>query len=168
MISSLLQAGLTRCDTPIPPSIQPRNANSIFVLSKTCIPRSVIGYAAPPDMSSALAVSALNTALARLRTGGHDATGYIVYSERGSQFRSNKYLLELKDHGLVGSIGSIVSAGDNATMESFFSLPQHRRTQHSNTGLPWGVDHCDHHMDPAPLPPAPPTKTPRVTYPTRI
>ncbi len=30
----------------------------------------------------------------------------------------------LKNHGLVGSMGRVASAGDNAAMESFFSLLQ--------------------------------------------
>ena len=75
-------------------------------------------------MGSALAVSALNTAVARRHINGYDVTGCIVHSDRGAQFRSNKYLRELKNHGLVGSMGRVGSAGDNAAMESFFSLLQ--------------------------------------------
>ena len=37
---------------------------------------------------------------------------------------ANKYLRELKNHALVGSMGTVGSAGDNAAMESFFSLLQ--------------------------------------------
>ncbi len=51
-------------------------------------------------------------------------TGCIVHSDRGSQFRSRKFLAALRTHDLVGSIGQVASAGDNAAMESFFALLQ--------------------------------------------
>ena len=40
------------------------------------------------------------------------------------QFRSRKFLAALRRHHLVGSIGQVGSAGDNAAMESFFGLLQ--------------------------------------------
>jgi transposase InsO family protein len=40
------------------------------------------------------------------------------------QFRSKRYQRTLRAHGLVGSMGRVSSAGDNAAMESFFSLLQ--------------------------------------------
>ncbi len=52
------------------------------------------------------------------------AAGCVVHSDRGSQFRSRKVLRELHRHDLVGSMGQVASAGDNAAMESFFSLLQ--------------------------------------------
>jgi putative transposase len=42
----------------------------------------------------------------------------------GSQFRSRKFDRALTGHGLVGSMGQVASAADNAAMESFFSLLQ--------------------------------------------
>ncbi len=53
-----------------------------------------------------------------------EVAGCIVHSDRGSQFRSRKYLRALAHHRLVGSMGRVASCGDNAAMESFFSLPQ--------------------------------------------
>ena len=41
-----------------------------------------------------------------------------------SQFRSNAFVRELTHAGLVGSMGRVAAAGDNAAMESFFSLLQ--------------------------------------------
>ena len=41
-----------------------------------------------------------------------------------SQFRSNAFVRELTRAGLVGSMGRVGAAGDNAAMESFFSLLQ--------------------------------------------
>ncbi|WP_297741993.1 integrase core domain-containing protein, partial [Nocardioides sp.] len=43
---------------------------------------------------------------------------------RGSQFRSRKFVLTLGRHDMIGSMGRVGAAGDNAAMESFFSLLQ--------------------------------------------
>lgn len=43
-------------------------------------------------------------------------------SDRGSQFRSRAFRAVLTANGLTGSMGRVASAGDNAAMESFFSL----------------------------------------------
>jgi transposase InsO family protein len=51
--------------------------------------------------------------------------GCILHSDRGSQFRARKVHRALDRHGLVGSMGQVGSAGDNAAMESFFALLQH-------------------------------------------
>ena len=48
----------------------------------------------------------------------------MCHSDRGSQFRSKKVMRLLKHNGLVGSMGRVASAGDNAAMESFFALLQ--------------------------------------------
>jgi len=48
----------------------------------------------------------------------------IVHSDRGGQFRSRRYQRTLTAHGLIGSMGRVASAGDNAAMESFFALLQ--------------------------------------------
>ena len=71
-------------------------------------------------MKSRLAVAALNSAVARRG----DVAGGIVHSDRGSQFRSLKFVHALNRHGMVGSMGRVGAAGDNAAMESFFALLQ--------------------------------------------
>lgn len=53
-----------------------------------------------------------------------DVTGCVLHSDRGSQFRSRKLRRALTHHGMVGSMGRVASCGDNAAMESFFSLLQ--------------------------------------------
>lgn len=40
------------------------------------------------------------------------------------QFRSTAFQDALTAHGLIGSMGQVGSAGDNAAMESFFALLQ--------------------------------------------
>ena len=71
-------------------------------------------------MKSRIAVNALASAVARRG----DVAGCVVHSDRGSRFRSRKVLRELHRHDLVGSMGQVASASDNAAMESFFSLLQ--------------------------------------------
>ncbi|QTE30984.1 IS3 family transposase [Pengzhenrongella sicca] len=80
----------------------------------------IVGYSISDRMTSRIAVNALASAAQRRR----DVAGCIVHSDRGSQFRSRKVLRELDRHALVGSMGQVASAGDNAAMESFFSLLQ--------------------------------------------
>lgn len=41
-----------------------------------------------------------------------------------AQFRSTIYVRTLRDNGLIGSMGRVGACGDNAAMESFFSLLQ--------------------------------------------
>ena len=50
--------------------------------------------------------------------------GCVVHSDRGSQFRSRKFQQALRHYGLVGSMGRVGAAGDNAAMESFFAVLQ--------------------------------------------
>lgn len=84
----------------------------------------IVGYSISDRMKSSLAVTALSSAVARRGISGADVAGCVVHSDRGSQFRSRKFLAELRRHDLVGSMGQVASAGDNAAMESFFALLQ--------------------------------------------
>lgn len=77
----------------------------------------IVGYSIDSRMKSALASSAIRNAIA-LRSPDNT----IVHSDRGSQFRSKKVVRLLKNNGLRGSMGRVGSSGDNAAMESFFSL----------------------------------------------
>ena len=80
----------------------------------------IVGYSIDSRMKSSLAVNALNNAVAMRG----DVAGCVVHSDRGSQFRSRKFLRALARHRMVGSMGRVASCGDNAAMESFFSLLQ--------------------------------------------
>jgi transposase InsO family protein len=85
----------------------------------------IVGYSIDSRMKASLAVSALDHAIA---TRSPAAT--IVHSDRGSQFRSRKFVHTLSHNGLRGSMGRVGACGDNAVMESFFALLQRtdRRT----------------------------------------
>lgn len=84
----------------------------------------IVGYSISDRMTARLAVDALNNAVARRQIAGHDVAGCILHADRGSQFRSRKMGHALNRHGMVGSMGRVGSAGDNAAMESFWSLLQ--------------------------------------------
>jgi putative transposase len=80
----------------------------------------IVGYSIDSRMKARLAVAALDSAAARRG----DVAGCILHSDRGSQFRSRKLHQALARHEMVGSMGQVGSAGDNAAMESFFALLQ--------------------------------------------
>lgn len=80
----------------------------------------IVGYSIDSRMKSRIAVTALENAVARRG----DVAGCVVHSDRGSQFRSRKFVRALHRHHMVGSMGRVGAAGDNAAMESFFSLLQ--------------------------------------------
>ena len=80
----------------------------------------IVGYSIDARMTSELAVAAIRMAVQRRRP----APGTVVHSDRGSQFRSRRFQAELDRSGLVGSMGRVGAAGDNAAMESFFALLQ--------------------------------------------
>lgn len=82
--------------------------------------RRIVGWSISHRMTAELADTALRMAIVRRRPSGT----VIVHSDRGGQFRSRRYQRTLRVHGLQGSMGRVASAGDNAAMESFFSLLQ--------------------------------------------
>jgi putative transposase len=84
----------------------------------------IVGYSIDSRMKSRLAVAALDSAVTRRRIDGGDVAGCILHSDRGSQLRSRAVQRALTRHSMVGSMGQVGSAADNAAMESFFSLLQ--------------------------------------------
>jgi len=81
----------------------------------------IVGWAIDERMKARLVVAAIEMAVARR---GGDVAGCILHSDRGSQFRARKVHRVLARHRMVGSMGQVGSAGDNAAMESFFALLQ--------------------------------------------
>jgi transposase InsO family protein len=80
----------------------------------------IVGYSIDERMKSRIAVQALNNAVARRG----NVAGCIFHTDRGSQFRARKLQHALNRHRMVGSMGRVGAAGDNAAMETFFSLLQ--------------------------------------------
>jgi putative transposase len=91
----------------------------ICAITDACSKR-IVGYSIDERMKARLAVAAINNAVARRG----DVSGCIFHTDRGSQFRSRKVHRALSHHHMVGSMGQVGSAGDNAAMESFFALLQ--------------------------------------------
>jgi putative transposase len=87
---------------------------------KDCFSNRIVGWSIDSTMKARLVVAAIEMAVARRR----EVAGCIVHSDRGSQFRARKVQRALTRHRMVGSMGQVGSAGDNAAMESFFALLQ--------------------------------------------
>lgn len=88
---------------------------------KDACSKRIVGYSIDSRMKATLAVNALRMAISRrepVRTVVHSD------SDRGSQFRSKKYVRVLTGAGLLGSMGRVGACADNAAMESFFALLQ--------------------------------------------
>ena len=99
----------------------PATEGRLYVCAiKDVLSNRIVGYALDERMTAALATSALRAAIARRRPVGT----VVVHSDRGSQFRSRQFRAVLAAAGLTGSMGRVAAAGDNAAMESFFSLLQ--------------------------------------------
>ncbi|WP_270410650.1 IS3 family transposase, partial [Microbacterium maritypicum] len=79
----------------------------------------IVGYSLGSRMTADLAVAALRNAVA-LR----EPLGTTLHSDRGSQFRSRKFIEMLRQSGITGSMGRVGACADNAAMESFFALLQ--------------------------------------------
>jgi len=99
----------------------PTLEGKIYVCAiKDVFSNRIVGYAIDERMTAQLAVAALRAAIARRQPQGT----VVVHSDRGSQFRSRAFRAVLTNAKLTGSMGRVASAGDNAAMESFFSLLQ--------------------------------------------
>jgi transposase InsO family protein len=99
----------------------PTNEGKVYLCAiKDVHSNRIVGYSIDSRMTSRLAVAALDNAIARRG----DVAGCILHSDRGSQFRSRKFIRALHRHDMVGSMGQVGAAGDNAAMESFFALLQ--------------------------------------------
>lgn len=77
----------------------------------------IVGYSILDRTTAKLAVDAVRNAVARRG----EVAGCILHADGGSQFRSRAMARELRRHDMVGSIGGVGTAGDNAAMESFWS-----------------------------------------------
>ncbi len=79
--------------------------------------RMIVGWQLACNMRSTLVCDALAMALG-LRAPGADVQ-LVHHSDAGSQYTSVDYTQTLKDHRVLGSIGTVGDAYDNAMAESF-------------------------------------------------
>jgi putative transposase len=86
--------------------------------------RQVVGWAAGPDLTEALACRALRGALAARRP----PPGLLVHSDQGSPFVSRGFSTLVRQAGAVASMSRRGNCWDNAVVESFFhTLKDERR-----------------------------------------
>ena len=79
--------------------------------------RSIVGWSLDTSMTEALITDALTMAFKR-----RDITpGLIIHSDRGVQYRAQKYIDFMQRHGAIPSMSRKGNCWDNAPMESFFS-----------------------------------------------
>lgn len=76
--------------------------------------RRVVGWSIADHLRTELVVDALD--MARMR---RKPIGTIVHSDRGTQYTSWLFGHRLREAGLMGSMGKVACAYDNALMESF-------------------------------------------------
>jgi putative transposase len=79
--------------------------------------RMVVGWQLACNMRTTLVLDALRMALG-LREHGADVQ-LVHHSDAGAQYTSGDYTQELTDHVVLGSIGTVGDALDNALAESF-------------------------------------------------
>ena len=132
---------------------------------KDACPERIVGYSIDSRMQSRLAVAAVNSAVARR---DRDVDGCVVHSDRGSQFRSRRFVFGVNRHGLVGSMGRVSAAGDNAAMESFFALLQRNVLDRQRWATREQLRDRDRHLDRTDLPPPPAASPPRPVDAHRI
>src|SRR3954454_8604549 len=78
--------------------------------------RRVLGWSIADHLRSELVVDALQMAIWRR----HGPDGTIVHSDHGTQYTSWAFGRRLRAAGLLGSMGTVGDAFDNAVAESFF------------------------------------------------
>ncbi len=92
----------------------------------------IVGYSIDSRMKSRLATTALASAVARRG----DVVGCVLHSDRGSQFRSRKFVHALGRYHLVGSMGRDGAAGDKRGHGKFLQPAAEQRLGPSPMGHP--------------------------------
>lgn len=95
-----------------------RSRSSVLCAINDMFSNRIVGYSIDSRMKSRLATTALHSAVARRG----EVAGCIVHSDRGSQFRSRRFVHALSRYDMAGSMGRVGAAGDNAAMEMLLSV----------------------------------------------
>ena len=98
-----------------------------FVYVSFCVDvfsRMILGWTVSGSKSTRLVSTVVQQALAaRFRANScFTATGIVHHSDAGSQYTSLAFTAELRESGILGSIGTVGDALDNALMESTIGL----------------------------------------------
>ncbi len=116
----------------------------------------IVGYSMDSRMKSRLAVNALDNAV--IRRG--DTAGCIVHSDRGSQFRSRKFVRALHRHHLIGSMGASRRCRRQRREGVLLRAAAEERPEPQTVAHSRGAPDRDHHLDRTNLPPPPPAGQP--------
>ena len=147
----------TSCGWPTSPNTRPREGKLYCCAIKDVFSNRIVGWSidstdeGPPRRRRASRWPSPAAA---------DVAGCILHSDRGSQFRSRKVQRALTRHGMVGSMGQVGSAGDNAAMESLLRPPATQRPRPPPLGHPRRAPHRHRHLDRTDLPPPPHARPP--------
>ena len=90
--------------------------------------RKVVGW----DMSSRMKANGVCNALLMVTWQRRPKAGFIVHSDRGSQYASKQYCNLLKKQGFVGSMSRKGNCWDNSVAESFFGRLKDERVEWRN------------------------------------
>ncbi len=90
--------------------------------------RRVVGWAMEPYLTDRLTIKALEMALVKRQP----PAGLLHHSDRGGQYASNDYLLQLRQAQAVSSMSRSGNVYDNAPMESFFATLKTELVRHRN------------------------------------
>jgi putative transposase len=105
-------------------SEHPTSEGKLYLCAvKDVFSNRIVGYSISDRMTSRLAVDALTSAVVRRAVEGADHR-LRGPQRQGQPIPIKEFLAALRRHDLVGSMGQVGSAGDNAAMESFFGLLQ--------------------------------------------
>lgn len=109
----------TGCGSPTSPSTALKRVGSTPQSFSTSTPAAWSGWSIADHLRTELVADALD--MARLR---RKPVGTVVHSDRGTQYTSWLFGHRLREAGLLGSMGRVASAFDNAMIESFFGSMQ--------------------------------------------
>lgn len=85
-----------------------------------CFSRKVVGWAMSNRADAEMVLGAVRMAIHNRKP----EFGVIHHSDQGTQYTSLRFGKHLDMSGILGSMGRVGSAGDNAVMESFFATLQ--------------------------------------------
>ena len=100
--------------------------------------RRILGWRSGTTMTTQLVLDALEQAIWTRQREGHDLSGLVHHSDRGSQYTSIALSERLDQAGIAASVGSVGSSYDNALAETINGL---FKTELVKPRGPWtGVD----------------------------
>ncbi len=128
----------------------------------------IVGYSIDSRMKSRLAVAALGQRRRPPRDGADVAGCIAAHRPRVASSDPGSSSHAPDPPRMVGSMGQVGAAGDNAAMESLLLPAAEERPRPPPLGHPRRAADRDRHLDRTHLPPTPPASRPRPIDPHRI